>query len=56
VTPCKWCGRIPMCCLHLHFTLKMEAAWSSKTLVCYWNTTHHNPEAINLGAVPCYKS
>jgi hypothetical protein len=28
------CSRGP-CCLHLHFTLKMEAEWSSETLASY---------------------
>jgi hypothetical protein len=33
------------CCL----TLKMEAVWTSKTLVPYSNITqHHNPEYLNL--------
>jgi hypothetical protein len=32
-----------------HFTLKMEAATSSETLVSYHsNTSHHNPEDLNL--------
>jgi len=33
----------------IHFTLKMEAAWPSKMLVSYCNTTqHYNPEDLNL--------
>jgi hypothetical protein len=33
----------------IHFTLKMEAAKSSKTLVLYRTITqHHNPEDLDL--------
>jgi len=36
-------------CLHLHFTLKIEAAWSSETLVsCHVTACHHNPEDHDL--------
>jgi len=31
-----------ICCIHLHFTMKMEAAWSSEMLVSYHSTTTQN--------------
>jgi hypothetical protein len=41
------CFRGP-CCIHLHFTLKMEAVCSSETLVSYHNTNcSHNPEELD---------
>jgi len=41
---------------HLHLTLKMGAAWTSKMLVSYCRTTwHHNSEALNLKH-HCYKN
>jgi len=36
---------LPPC--SLHFTLKMEAAWTSESLVFYHRTAwHHNPEEL----------
>jgi len=41
---------MPICSTASHITLKMEAAWSSKMLVSYQNTTwHQNPDLdLNL--------
>jgi len=37
------------CCLHLHFTLKVEAARSSEMLISYHITRkNHNPEDYDL--------
>jgi len=41
--------RVSPRCLHLHFIVKMEAAWNSETLLSYRNTTRrHNPKELDL--------
>jgi hypothetical protein len=38
------------CSLHFHFILKMDVAWSFKTLLFYQNTTwRHNAVELHLG-------
>jgi len=52
VTPCSFAGHQRFrgfCCLHLHFTLKMEAVRTSETLVSYhYATRRQNPEDLYL--------
>jgi hypothetical protein len=51
VTPCSVVAyqRIGSpCFLHLQGEMKMEAAWTSETLVCHNTTRRHNPEDLDL--------
>jgi len=46
-----------LCCLHRQredFTLKMEAALSSETLVSYISARSHNPEDLDLNLCSVY--
>jgi hypothetical protein len=44
-TPCLYLCPLPST---IHFTLKMEAVWSSETFVPYITTRRHNPEDHDL--------